>query len=209
MVWWLIKRTASTSSTSCLWYHFSPAPRWLGWGWWEARWPCSLRKSISELQIQQQWQFSQAQINEGELCLFTFPAALFKALPHMITSDSWLFFFVFLYKQKTGYLLNPGHLDIYSGAPGDNALCLSPTAWCADQCSSSVHSHCPGTQQFVLQSVTGIVTHGITYKIKLWHTGSHTTPNCDTQDHIKKQTGHQSTAALRRLHCSADVHCTW
>lgn len=116
----------------------------------------------------------------------------------LVTLD---FFFVCLYKQETGYLVNPGHLDIYSGASGDNGPCLSPTAWCVDRCSSSVPFplpwHTTAPAQLVLQSVTGIVTHRIKHKIKLWHTGSNTKSNWSP-----------NTAALRRLHCSADVHRT-
>lgn len=87
-------------------------------------------------------------------------------------------FFVSLYKQQTGYLVNPGHLDIYSGAPGDNALCLSPTAKCVDQCSSPVHfplpwhtgapaAECDRYCDTRGQTLNQIVTHSIKYKIKL------------------------------------------
>lgn len=100
----------------------------------------------------------------------------------LVTLD---FFFVCLYKQETGYLVNPGHLDMYSGASGDNAPCLSPTAWCADQCSSSVPFplpwHTTATAQLVLRSVTGIATRRIRHKTKLWHTGSNTKSNWSLQ----------------------------
>lgn len=200
MVWWLINRTASTSSTSCRWYHFSPAPRWLGWGWWEARWPCSLRKSILELQIQQQWQFSQAQINEGGSFASAFPAVLFKALPHTITGDSWLWFFVCFYKQETGNLVNPGHLDIYCGAPGDDALCLSALPDVLISAAALSTSQCPGTQQLLLQSVTGVVTHRVKYKIKLWHTGSNT-----KSDWSPQHWGSQEAALL----CRCALYMAW
>lgn len=104
-----------------------------------------------------------------------------SALQSTATHDHyWLltFCFVFLYKQQTGYLVNPGHLDIYSGAPGDNGLCLSPTAWCVDQCSSSVHfplpwhtaapaAECDRYCDTRGQTLNQIVTHSIKYKIKL------------------------------------------
>lgn len=103
-------------------------------------------------------------------------------------------FFVSLYKQQTGYLVNPGHLDIYSGAPVFISHCLM--CW-------SVQQPCPFPPALAHKSSCCRVWQ------VLWHTGSNTKSNCDTQHQIQNQIDHQSTAALRGLHCSADVHCMW